>query len=63
MFSTKRHLFIYNICLGKPQKKSSTNGQAIKRGGGGKGRAIKEKKLFFNFFFILFPFKNEIFLH
>ena len=32
-------------CLGKPQKNSSTNGQAIKRGGG-KGRVIKEKKNF-----------------
>ena len=47
---------------GKPQKKSSSlNGRAIKRGGGlkagplrgegVKGRAIKEKKLFWNFFF------------
>ena len=43
--------------LGKPQKKSSTNGQAIKRGGG--GRAIKEKRTFFEtFFFILLPFRN-----
>ena len=30
------------------------------RGGGGKGRDIKEKRTFFgNFFFILFPFKNK----
>ena len=32
--------------LGKPQKSASTNGKAIKRGGGGggKGRAFKIKK-------------------
>ena len=37
------------------KKSSSTNGPAIKRGGG-KGRAIKEKRTFWNFFFL--PFKN-----
>ena len=49
---------VFQHALGKPQKKSSsTNGRAIKRGGG-KGRAIKEKKLFLKLFFILLPFKN-----
>ena len=45
--------------LGKLQKKSSSNGQAIKRGGGGKGRAIKEKR---TIFFTVFTFKNKIIL-
>ena len=36
--------------LGKPQKKSSLNGRAIKREGGVKGRAIKEKHTFLTFF-------------
>ena len=48
--------------LGKPQKKnSSTNGRAIKRGGGGgKGRAIKEKITFLKlFFYNLLPFINK----
>ena len=32
------------ICLGKPQKnKSSTNGQAFKRGGGVKARPLRKK--------------------
>ena len=40
------------------RKKKSTNGQAISRGRGGKGRAIKEKITFFEtFFFILLSFK------
>ena len=48
--------------LGKPQKKSSTNGRAIK-GGGFKGRAIKEKRTFYEtLFFILSPFKYKNYL-
>ena len=32
------------------------------RGGGGKGRAIKEKELILNLFFIMLPFKNKNYL-
>ena len=47
------------IGKGSRKKKSSTKGRAIKRGGVGKGRAIKEKNNFFlNLFFILLPFNN-----
>ena len=49
------------ICMYKgsrKKKRSSTNGQAIKRGGG-KGRAIKEKRTFLKLFFIMLPFKNK----
>ena len=51
----------YTISLREAtKKKSSTNGRAIKKkGGGGKGRAIKEKRTFFNFLFILLPFKDK----
>ena len=56
-----RESFIFVSLLreaAKKQKKSSTNGRAIKRGGG-KGRAIKEKITFLKLFFlILLPFKN-----
>ena len=40
---------MYDNYLGKPQKKKSSffSGRATKRGGGGKGRALKEKKNFF----------------
>ena len=39
---------------------SSLNGRAIKRGGGGKGPAIKEKYLFLKLFKkYLMPFKNK----
>ena len=31
----------------------------LRGGRGGKGRAIKEKRTFFYFFFILLPFKNK----
>ena len=45
MTEIQYHTVFHNL-LGKPQKSSSTNGQAIKRGGGGKAQAIKEKELF-----------------
>ena len=46
-------LKLYNICpLGKPQKKSSTNGQAIKRGV--KAGPLRKKELFLKLFFIYF---------
>ena len=48
-----------NCLLGKPQKSYFPNGRAIKRRGGGKGPAIKEKKLFKNFFQILLAFNNK----
>ena len=49
------HLFTF-FHFGKPQKQSSSlNGQVIKRGGGVKGRAIKEKKTFFGTFFSNVP--------
>ena len=55
----KGYSFVFSLALGKPQKKSSsTSGRATKRGGGGKGQAIKEKKLFLKLF-ILLPFKNK----
>ena len=44
------------MCLREAAKKSSyLNGQAIKRGGGVKGRAIKEKRTFFGTFFSNVP--------
>ena len=39
-----------NIFLREAAKKSSFNGRAIKKGGGVKGRAIKEKELREDFF-------------
>ena len=42
-----------------PQKKSSTNGQAIKRGGGVKAGPLRKKILFLKPFFILLPFENK----
>ena len=45
---------------GSRKKKISTNGQALKRVVGGKGRAIKEKGTFFEtLFLILLPSKNK----
>ena len=43
--------------LGKPQKKTPLMARPL-RGGGGKGRAIKEKITFWNFLFY-FVFKNK----
>jgi len=44
----------------RKKNNSSANGQAIKRGGGDKGRAIKEKRTFFKTYsFILLPSKNK----
>ena len=60
MFSSIPHGFLVTR-LGKPQKGSSTNGQAI-QGGGGKGRAIKKKRTFYIFCFFLLPFKNTNYL-
>ena len=49
------------VCKGSRQKKVHPLVAGPLRGGGGKGRAIKEKKNFFwNFFFILLPFKNTL---
>ena len=47
-FNIRKLQLCYNL-KGKPQKKSSINGQVIKKGGRGgvKGCAIEEKKLFF----------------
>ena len=71
MYKTRKNCVkIHYVCFGNfylksthdkgsRKKKSSTNGRAIKRGGGGgKGRAIKEKITFF----ILLPFKNKKYL-
>ena len=58
---TEYKIFLIKGFLREAAKKSSsTSGRATKRGGGGKGRAIKEKIPFFEtFFFILLPFKNK----
>jgi len=46
----------FNSSLGKPKKKSSLKGRAIKKGGGGvKGWAIKEKIIFFGTIFSNVP--------
>ena len=46
------------------KKSSSSYGQAIKKvgggGGGSKGRAIKEKNIFYIFFPLLFPIDNNL---
>ena len=49
--------------LGKPQKKFSTNGRPFREGGGGEGRAIKEKRTSFKPFLLLcYHLKIEIIL-
>ena len=53
-FKSKRLKQVKTNLIGKPQKKSSLNGRAIKSVGGGKGRAIKEKITFFGTFFSTF---------
>ena len=52
-----------NIREAAEKKKSSSNGRAIKRGGGGdNGRAIKEKKLFLKLFLFCCHLKIKIIL-
>jgi hypothetical protein len=52
------HNYGHKIREAAKKKSSSTNGQAIKRGGGVKAGPLRKKELFLKFFKILLPFKN-----
>jgi hypothetical protein len=64
-YAASLYIIILNcLPLGKPQKKKvhPLVAEPLRGGGGGKGRAIKEKRSFFKtFFFNLLPFKNKNF--